>query len=242
MEKVYFEDLGRISYDKAWEYQQVKLKDVVDRKLNNRDLPEAEKAEQKHYLLFCEHNPVYTLGRSGDFSNLLLNEKGLEEHGIEFFKINRGGDITYHGLGQIVGYPIFDMDCFFTDIHKYVRFLEEVIIRTIAEYGLEGKRIDGSTGVWLVDEKSSKPRKICAIGIHLSRWVTMHGFAFNVNTSLEHFGYIIPCGITDKEVTSLHLELEQKVDYEEVKAKVKKHFKILFEFEYANSRNGNLST
>jgi lipoyl(octanoyl) transferase len=233
MEKVYFEDLGRISYAKAWDYQQVKLKEVVDRKLNNRDLAEVEKEKQKHYLLFCEHNPVYTLGRSGDFSNLLLNEKGLEEHGIEFFKINRGGDITYHGLGQIVGYPIFDMDCFFTDIHKYVRFLEEVIIRTIAEYGLDGKRIDGSTGVWLVDENSQKPRKICAIGIHLSRWVTMHGFAFNVNTDLEHFGYIIPCGITDKAVTSLDLEVGHKVDYEEVKGKVKKHFETLFEFEYA---------
>jgi lipoyl(octanoyl) transferase len=233
MEKVYFEDLGRISYAKAWDYQQVKLKEVVDRKLNNRGLAEAEQEKQKHYLLFCEHNPVYTLGRSGDFSNLLLNEKGLEEHGIEFFKINRGGDITYHGLGQIVGYPIFDMDCFFTDIHKYVRFLEEVIIRTIAEYGLDGKRIEGSTGVWFVDEKSEKPRKICAIGIHLSRWVTMHGFAFNVNTDLEHFGYIIPCGITDKEVTSLHLELGRKVDYEEVQGKVKKHFETLFEFEYA---------
>lgn len=234
MEKVYFEDLGRISYAKAWDYQQVKLKEVVNRKLNNRDLAEAAKEKEKHYLLFCEHNPVYTLGRSGDFSNLLLNEKGLAEHGIEFFKINRGGDITYHGLGQIVGYPIFDMDCFFTDIHKYVRFLEEIIIRTIAEYGLKGVRIDGSTGVWLVDEKSPKPRKICAIGIHLSRWVTMHGFAFNVNTDLEHFGYIIPCGITDKAVTSLHLEVGHKVDYEEVKAKVKKHFETLFEFEYAS--------
>lgn len=233
MEKVYFEDLGRISYAKAWDYQQVKLKEVIDRKLSNRDLAKVEQEKQQHYLLFCEHNPVYTLGRSGDFSNLLLNEKGLEEHGIEFFKINRGGDITYHGLGQIVGYPIFDMDCFFTDIHKYVRFLEEVIIRTIGEYGLDGKRIEGSTGVWLVNEKSEKPRKICAIGIHLSRWVTMHGFAFNVNTELEHFGYIIPCGITDKEVTSLHLELGHKVDYEEVKTKVKKHFELLFEFEYA---------
>jgi lipoyl(octanoyl) transferase len=162
-----------------------------------------------------------------------LNEKGLAEHGIEFFKINRGGDITYHGLGQIVGYPIFDMDCFFTDIHKYVRFLEEVIIRTIAEYGLDGIRIEGSTGVWLAGDGTRPPRKICAIGIHLSRWVTMHGFAFNVNANLDHFNFIIPCGITDKAVTSLHLEVGYAVDYEEVKSKTKKHFQELFEFEYA---------
>lgn len=235
MEKVIYQDLGRISYKDAWDYQQVKLKEVIDRKLGNRDLPEEEKVKQQHYLLFCEHNPVYTLGRNGDFSNLLLNKKGLEQHGIEYFEINRGGDITYHGLGQIVGYPIFDMACFFTDIHKYVRYLEEAIIRTIAEYDLEGHRIKGSTGVWLLGDETRPPRKICAIGIHLSRWVTMHGFAFNVNTNLEHFNYIIPCGITDKAVTSMHLELGYKVDYEEVKDKVKKHFKELFEFEFAEA-------
>jgi lipoyl(octanoyl) transferase len=235
MKKVIYQDLGRISYKDAWDYQQVKLKEVIDRKLANRNLAETEQTEQQHYLLFCEHNPVYTLGRNGDFSNLLLNEKGLAEHGIEFFKINRGGDITYHGLGQIVGYPIFDMDCFFTDVHKYVRFLEEVIIRTIAEYGLDGIRIEGSTGVWLAGDDTRPPRKICAIGIHLSRWVTMHGFAFNVNTDLAHFDFIIPCGITDKAVTSLHLEVGRKVDYEEVKTKVKKHFQELFMFEYTEN-------
>lgn len=229
MEKVIYEDLGRLSYKDAWDYQKVKLKEIVDRKLANRNRPETEKEKQQHYLLLCEHNPVYTLGRNGDFNNLLLNEKGLEEHGIEYFPINRGGDITYHGLGQIVGYPIFDLECFFTDIHKYVRFLEEVIIRTIAEYGLKGERLKGSTGVWLLD---GSPRKICAIGIHLSRWVTMHGFAFNVNTDLEHFNHIIPCGITDKAVTSLHLEVGHKVDFEEIKTKIKKHFKTLFDFEY----------
>ncbi len=227
MKKVIFKDLGQISYKAAWDFQQEKLREVIDRKLRNRELSKEEKEQIQHYLLFCEHPPVYTLGRNGDFNNLLLNEKGLEEKGIEFFKINRGGDITYHGLGQIVGYPIFDMEDFFTDIHKYVRFLEEVIIRTLAEYGVEGKRIEGSTGVWLEDEKP--PRKICAIGIHLSRWVTMHGFAFNVNSNLEHFGFIVPCGIQDKGVTALHLELGRQLDMNEVKARLKKHFQTLFE-------------
>jgi lipoyl(octanoyl) transferase len=229
MEKVIFQDLGRISYKDAWDYQKVKLKEIVDHKLVNRKLPDSEKKSHPHYLLYCEHQPVYTLGRNGDFSNLLLNEEGLKKHGIEYFPINRGGDITYHGLGQLVAYPIFDLECFFTDVHKYVRFLEEVVIRTLNEYGIKGERLEGSTGVWLLD---NSPRKICAIGIHLSRWVTMHGFAFNVNTDLEHFGYIVPCGISDKAVTSLHLELGRQVDIEEVKEKTKQHFQTLFEFEY----------
>jgi len=229
MEKVIFQDLGRISYKDAWDYQKVKLKEIVDHKLVNRKLPDSEKKSHPHYLLYCEHQPVYTLGRNGDFSNLLLNEEGLKKHGIEYFPINRGGDITYHGLGQLVAYPIFDLECFFTDVHKYVRFLEEVVIRTLNEYGIKGERLEGSTGVWLLDDS---PRKICAIGIHLSRWVTMHGFAFNVNTDLEHFGYIVPCGISDKAVTSLHLELGRQVDIEEVKEKTKQHFQTLFEFEY----------
>ena len=229
MEKVIFQDLGRISYKDAWDYQKVKLKEIVDHKLVNRKLPDSEKKSHPHYLLYCEHQPVYTLGRNGDFSNLLLNEEGLKKHGIEYFPINRGGDITYHGLGQLVAYPIFDLECFFTDVHKYVRFLEEVVIRTLNEYGIKGERLEGSTGVWLLD---NSPRKICAIGIHLSRWVTMHGFAFNVNTDLEHFGYIVPCGISEKAVTSLHLELGRQVDIEEVKEKTKQHFQTLFEFEY----------
>ena len=232
MEKVIYQDLGKISYKEAWDYQKTKLKELVDRKLANRKLPTENKAQQTHYLLFCEHPPVYTLGRNGDFSNLLLNEKGLQEHGIEYYPINRGGDITYHGYGQIVGYPIFDLECFFTDVHKYVRFLEEVIIRTLAEYDIKGERLEGSTGVWLLD---GNPRKICAIGVHLSRWITMHGFAFNVNTDLEHFNYIVPCGISDKAVTSLHLELGRQLDLEEVKNKAKKHFQTLFEFEFENS-------
>jgi lipoyl(octanoyl) transferase len=229
VEKVIFEDLKNMPYAEAWELQRERHRELIDRKLAQRN-PEATPEPQRHYLLFCEHPPVYTLGKSGDLNNLLLNEAGLQQHGIDFFKINRGGDITYHGWGQIVGYPIFDMDCFFTDVHKYVRYLEEVVIRTLADYGLQGTRIEGSTGVWLQDDKP--PRKICAIGIHMSRWVTMHGFAFNVNTNLEHFGYIIPCGITDKAVTSLHLELGRTLDFAEVKDRVKYHFKTLFGFEY----------
>lgn len=238
MEKVNFQDLGNIDYQKAWDYQQSLLKEVIDRKLANRKLSTDDPnwVLQKHYLLFCEHPPVYTLGRSGSKDNLLLNDKGLDEKGISFYKINRGGDITFHGLGQIVAYPIFDMDCFFTDIHKYVRFLEEVIIRTLASYGLEGIRLDGYTGVWLAATADKPNRKICAIGVHLSRWVTMHGFAFNVNTDLRYFDYIIPCGIKDKdkEVTSLSEELGKTVELDTVKAELKRHFSELFVFEFVN--------
>ncbi len=233
MQKVVFQDLGLISYKDAWDYQESRLKELVDRKLKNRKLEVHEQEEQRHYLLFCEHRPVYTLGKSGSLENLLLDEEGLNAYGFEFFRINRGGDITYHGPGQVVGYPIFDLDCFFTDVHKYVRFLEEAIIRTIAEYGLEGKRIKGFTGVWLEAEGALPKRKICAIGVHLSRWVTMHGFAFNVNTDLSHFGYIVPCGIddADKGVTSLAKELGREVPLQEVKDKLRKHFAELFGFE-----------
>lgn len=235
MRKVIFQDLGRIDYQKAWDYQKAKLHELKAIKLKNKSLPKNEWIPQQHYLLFCEHPPVYTLGRNGDAHNLLLNEKGLKARGISFYKINRGGDITYHGLGQIVGYPIFDMNEFFRDLHRYVRYLEEVIIRTIAEYGIKGERIKGATGVWVASKNGGFPRKICAIGIHLSRWITMHGFAFNVNTQMEHFNYIIPCGISDKGVTSMEIELNQTIDIEAIKERVKWHFKDLFQFEWAGA-------
>lgn len=237
MQKVVFQDLGLISYAKAWEYQEERLKELVDRKLSNRKLPAEDQLPQTHYLLFCEHPPVYTLGKSGSLDHLLLNEQELEEQGFEFFKINRGGDITYHGPGQIVGYPIFDLDGFFTDVHKYVRYLEEAIIRTIAHYGLKGIREEGYTGVWLAGNEQQPKRKICAIGVHLKRWVTMHGFAFNVQTQLGHFKNIIPCGIEedDKDVTSLEQELGRKVPIEEVRQILKGHFAELFGYEYVVS-------
>lgn len=237
MQKVVYQDLGLISYKEAWDYQEERLRELVDRKLKNRKLEPEDREQQRHYLLFCEHPPVYTLGKSGSLDNLLLDEEGLKREGFEFFKINRGGDITYHGPGQVVGYPIFDLDCFFTDVHRYVRFLEEAIILTVAEYGLQGMRMDGFTGVWLEAGRQLPQRKICAIGVHLSRWVTMHGFAFNVNTELSHFDNIIPCGIDDKDkgVTSLARELGREVPMDEVKGKLRRHFASLFGFEF--SRN-----
>lgn len=234
--QVVFRDLGRIDYQEAWDYQTVLHKELVSRKLANRDRRKAGEAEeeQRHYLLFCEHPPVYTLGKTGSTDNLLLNEEQLSEGGFTFYKINRGGDITYHGPGQIVGYPIFDLDCFFTDVHKYVRYLEEAVMRTLAEYGIETYREKGYTGVWIAASNNKPKRKICAIGVHLSRWVSMHGFAFNVNPSLEHFNNIIPCGIDDKDkdVTSMAEELQRPVDIEEVKNKLKAHYAELFNFQY----------
>lgn len=237
MQEVVFQDLGKISYKDAWDYQEERLKELVDRKLANRQRRKAgqEEVPQQHYLLFCEHFPVYTLGKSGSMDHLLLGEDDLAAQGFEFFKINRGGDITYHGPGQIVGYPIFDLDCFFTDVHRYVRYLEEAVIRTLAGYGLEGGREDGYTGVWLDANDGLPKRKICAIGVHLRRWVTLHGFAFNVNTDLTHFGHIVPCGIDEagRDVTSLQRELGRKVDTAEVKAKLKAQFSELFGIDYA---------
>lgn len=233
MEKVIFKDLGQVDYQSAWDYQTDVHQSIVERKLAIRK--EANTGDPlPHQLLFCEHPPVYTLGKSGSIDHLLLTETELEEQGFRFYKINRGGDITYHGPGQLVGYPIFDMERFFTDIHRYVRYLEEAIIRTIATYGLQGFRLKGYTGVWLEATATLPRRKICAIGVHLSRWVTMHGFAFNVNTDLSHFDYIVPCGIDDKDkaVTSLARELGHPVVMEEVKAQVKKHFQELFEFTF----------
>lgn len=235
MQKVIFQDLGAVDYKETWEYQQKLLDELVAIKRYNRHLEEgAEAKTQKHYLLFCEHKPVYTLGKSGSLDHLLLSEAQLGEKEIDFYKINRGGDITFHGEGQIVGYPIFDLDCFFTDVHKYVRYLEEAVIRTLGDYGLQAIRKEGFTGVWLAQTERLPFRKICAIGVHLSRWVTMHGFAFNVNTDLQYFNYIVPCGINDadKTVTSLQHELGKPVDIEEVKGRLKNHFQELFGFVF----------
>lgn len=229
--KVKFTDLGRMDYQQAWDYQEQLFAEIVATKINNRKRPAEEQTPTDNHLLFVEHPHVYTLGKSGKLENLLLDEEGLKAHDATFYKINRGGDITYHGPGQLVGYPILDLENFFTDIHQYLRYLEEAIIRTLAEYGIEAGRIDGLTGVWLDSIRQENPRKICAMGVKSSRWVTMHGFAFNLNANLNYFGNIVPCGIDDKAVTSLHLELGRPVDEAEVKEKVKKHLSDLFEME-----------
>lgn len=227
---VKLQDLGLKDFKETWDYQETLFKAILDTKIKNRR-EDAGLATDNHFL-FVEHPHVYTLGKSGDLSNLLLSEEQLVEKGATFYKINRGGDITYHGPGQIVGYPILDLDNFFTDIHKYLRFLEEIIILTLAEYGLKTERSPGETGVWL-DVGTPFARKICAMGVRASRWVTMHGFALNVNADLGYFDNIIPCGIRGKAVTSLSNELGlDKVDEEEVKTKILKHFKTLFEAEF----------
>jgi len=221
------QDLGYKDYKETWDYQEALFKGILDVKIKNRK--ENTKTETPNHFLFVEHPHVYTLGKSGDMSNLLLNEAQLTQKGATFYKINRGGDITYHGPGQIVGYPILDLDNFFTDIHKYLRFLEEIIVLTLAEYGLKAERSQGETGVWL-DVGTPFARKICAMGVRASRWVTMHGFALNVNANLGYFDNIIPCGIRGKSVTSLNVELgKDKVDEVEVKEKLLKHFSTLFE-------------
>ncbi|WP_320815246.1 lipoyl(octanoyl) transferase LipB [Flavobacterium sp.] len=230
--KVQLQDLGRKDYKETWDYQEELFKGIVDLKIRNRR--EELNLETPNYFLYVEHPHVYTLGKSGDFSNLLLSEKQLQEKGATFYKINRGGDITYHGPGQIVGYPILDLENFFTDIHKYLRFLEESIILTLLEYGISATRSEGETGVWL-GVGTPFPRKICALGVRASRWVTMHGFALNVNADLGYFDNIIPCGIKGKAVTSLNVELGvDKVDEQEVKEKILKHFSVLFEAEITN--------
>ena len=224
---VKLQDLGLKDYKVTWDYQEELFKGIVDTKVKNRR--EATDLDTNNYFLFVEHPHVYTLGKSGDLSNLLLNETQLAEKGATFYKINRGGDITYHGPGQIVGYPILDLENFFTDIHKYLRLLEEMIILTLAEYGLKAERSEGETGVWL-DVGTPFARKICAMGVRASRWVTMHGFALNVNADLGYFDNIIPCGIRGKAVTSLNVELgKATVDEAEVKEKLLKHFTALFE-------------
>lgn len=225
MVKVVFQDLGHIDYKQAWDYQEKLFNQIIAIKRQNRR--ENTKLETQSYLLFCEHPHVYTLGKSGDEKNLLVNEDYLKSRGATFHKINRGGDITYHGPGQIVGYPILDLENFFTDIHKYLRYLEEAVILTLADYGIKSSRSDGETGVWL-DVGSENARKICALGVRSSRWVTMHGFAFNVNCDLSYFGNIIPCGIVDKSVTSMQKELGKEVAMEEVQQKLKAYLVKLF--------------
>ena len=231
MPKVVFQDLGLIDYKEAWDYQEKLFNEILDVKKNKRK--ENRQDPTLSYLLFCEHPHVYTLGKSGDENNLLVNEDYLNSRGATFYKINRGGDITYHGPGQLVGYPILDLDNFFTDIHKYLRYLEEAVILTLADYGIESTRSDGETGVWL-DLGGEKARKICALGVRSSRWVTMHGFAFNVNCDLSYFGNIIPCGIVDKSVTSMQKELSKEVDMQEVQHNLKGHLKKLFDFQFVN--------
>lgn len=228
--KIKFEDLGLIDYLPAFEYQEKLMNDIIDLKLKNRDATDEERVETPNYFLFVEHPNVYTLGKSGHEENMLANEEKLKEINATYVKTNRGGDITYHGYGQIVGYPILDLDNFVPDIRRYMRNLEEVIIRTIAEYGLKGERSEGETGVWL-DVGKPYARKICAMGVKASRWVTMHGFALNVNTDMKYFDYIVPCGIKDKAVASLKQELEREVPLEEVKAKIERHFLEVFEAE-----------
>tara|TARA_R110002012_G_scaffold322109_1_gene556009 strand:+ start:33513 stop:34211 length:699 start_codon:yes stop_codon:yes gene_type:complete len=228
--EVILKDLGLKDYKETWDYQEQLFKTIIDAKIKNRR--EELTLKTFNYFLFVEHPHVYTLGKSGDITNLLVDEVQLAKKGATFYKINRGGDITYHGPGQIVGYPILDLDNFFTDIHKYLRFLEEVVIRTLAEYGLKTERSDGETGVWL-DVGTPFARKICAMGVRASRWVTMHGFALNVNADLGYFDMMIPCGIKGKAVTSLNVELgKNSVNEAEVKEKLRKHFATLFEAQF----------
>jgi lipoyl(octanoyl) transferase len=223
-----FKDVGLIEYKKAWEFQEVFFNKTLETKSKNRN--EGTNIKTENYLIFCEHPHVYTLGNSGNQNNLLVNEEYLKSRGASFYKTNRGGDITYHGPGQIVGYPIFDLDNFFNDIGKYLRLLEECIILTLAEYGIKGERSKGETGVW-IDVGSHNARKICALGVKTSRWVSMHGFAFNVNTDLSFFENIIPCGINDKQVTSLQKELGEEINIETTKDKLKKNIKQVFDLK-----------
>jgi lipoyl(octanoyl) transferase len=227
--QVEIQELGLKDYKETWDYQEQLFKEVLDIKIKNRR--EGSQLKTPNYFLLVEHPHVYTLGKSGDLENLLVSEEKLKEIDATFYKINRGGDITYHGPGQIVGYPILDLDNFFTDIHKYLRFLEEIIILTLAEYGLKAERSPGETGVWF-DVGTPFARKICAMGVRASRWVTMHGFALNVNSDLGYFDHMIPCGIKGKAVTSLNVELGRtEIPMDEVKKKLLKHFSELFEAE-----------
>lgn len=229
-QKVIFKDLGIIEYKQAWDYQESLLQENVKIKstLRNSATPDSE-LQTRHFFLLCEHPPVYTLGKSGKKEHVLMSDDELAANNIAFFNTNRGGDITFHGLQQIVGYPILDLEKYYTDIGKYLRNLEEVIILTIAEYGIKGGRSKGETGVWIDEDIPGKERKICAIGVRCSRWITMHGFAVNVNTDLSYFNNIIPCGIENKQVTSIEKELGRAVDYNEVKEKLKRNFEKIFE-------------
>lgn len=234
--QVLFQDLGHMDYKVCWDYQESLFNETITLKIANRNLAPEQQIETKNHLLFVEHPHVYTLGKSGDASHLLINDNQLLEKQATYYKINRGGDITYHGPGQLVGYPILDLDHFFTDIHKYLRLLEETIILTLDEYGIKAGRSKGETGVWLDEDNIFKARKICAMGVRCSRWVTMHGWGFNVNSNLDYFSNIVPCGIQDKAVTSLNKELGHDVDMDAIKEKLKKHFSALFECEIINQQ------
>ena len=229
--RIVVKDLGVLSYEDSWEHQKTIFENIISQKIENRTLKKKNKTD--NYLLIVEHKPIFTIGKSGDTSNLLLNTKQLKSKNIEFKKINRGGDITFHGSGQVVGYPILDLDNFFTDIGQYLRTLEEVIISAIGFFGLKGYRINGETGVWVKDKLNSD-KKICAFGIKASRWVTMHGFALNVNTDLKYFDYIVPCGISDKGVTSLEETLNKKIITKMVKQKIYENFARLFNAELSH--------
>jgi lipoyl(octanoyl) transferase len=230
LQKVVFQDLGQLDYQRAWDLQESMLQEAVRLKADEKTRPDTV-----HHLLFVEHPPVYTLGKSGKKENVLISEEEMAQRRIEFFHTNRGGDITYHGPGQLVGYPILDLEKFYTDIGKYLRSLEEVIIQTLAHYGLKGDRSSGETGVWLDPGIPGKERKICAMGVRCSRWVTMHGFALNVHPDLDYFNNIIPCGIVNKQVTSLEKELGNPVSMEEVKILLKKNFEKVFEAELVSA-------
>jgi len=228
---VQFEDLGLLDFKTAWDYQTSIFQPIINQKIANRKNPD-QQIPTKNHLLFCEHPHVYTLGTSGSSSNLLASEQLLTAKGASFHKINRGGDITYHGPGQLVAYPIFDLDYFFSDIHKYLRFLEESVILTLGDYRIKAGRIEGLTGVWVNPEDPKNASKICALGVKSSRWVTMHGIGFNINTDLSYFNAIIPCGIKDKKVTSLKQELGKQVDFDEVKNKLKTNMSNIFDYDY----------
>lgn len=226
-EQIIFEDLGMMNYQPAWDYQESLL--ARNTAVKSEQYRNGSAASTTHHLLFLEHHPVFTLGKSGKMENVLISEEELKRNHIDFYRINRGGDITFHGPGQLVGYPILDLEKFYTDIGRYLRNIEEVIIRTLSDYKISGGRSGGETGVWIDPDIPGKARKICAIGVRCSRWITMHGFAFNINTDLDYFNHIIPCGIRDKQVTSLAKELGRPVDFEEVKERVKGYFEDVFE-------------
>ncbi len=225
-----FIDLGTIDYQQAWDYQTKLFNEILEIKKENRNQPGNEQPTP-NYLLFCEHPHVFTLGKSGDEKNLLIPRSELHSISASYYAINRGGDITYHGPGQLVAYPVLDLENFFTDIHRYMRTMEEAVIQTLAHFHINAGRIAGLTGVWLDGENEKEARKICALGVKTSRWVTMHGLAFNVNTNLDYFKYIVPCGIDDKAVTSLHHEVHHPVSMEEVKEKMKAHLAALFQMQ-----------
>ena len=229
MPEVIFKQLGLIDYKEAWDFQEEIFQKTIGEKIRIRN-GETDLVT-KNYLLFCQHPHVFTLGKSGSEDNLLLNNSELTENNASFYKINRGGDITYHGPGQLVAYPIFDLDHFFSDIHKYLRFLEQAVIDTLLEYKIESSRVEGLTGVW-IEGDTPRARKICALGVKSSRWVTMHGIGFNINSDLSYFSHIIPCGIDDKAVTSMQKELGYELDFEEVGQVLKEKLAIQFEFQY----------